>query len=195
MSDRSGPEFEVIVKPGFVVTMTCLVAVYGMFHALNTLRSGAGLSVLESLNWGAAVTVLVLLGTLLHELGHVVAGLLAGHRWTKAVLNGLGLGVVIEPKPHGWSRVIRSLAGPLAHLLFALPLIAIALMTSSTGRLMSPELQGSVWWAGGVSSLFLAVLNALPIPGFDGAKAVVGLRELRDARQAGAARQATRRAV
>ncbi len=183
MSDRSGPEFEVVVKPGFLVTMACLVVVYGIFHGLNTVRGGAELSVLESVNWGAAVTLLILFGTLLHELGHVIAGVLAGHQWTKAVLNGAGLGVVIEPRPHGWDRVVRSAAGPLAHLVFALPLLAVAMMSSPTGRLTALEAQTSAWWVAGVSSLFLALLNALPIPGFDGAKVLDGIRQLRGVRQ------------
>nr|WP_300151571.1 M50 family metallopeptidase [Propionicimonas sp.] len=189
MSDRSEPEFEVVVKPGFLVTMACLVVVYGIFHGLNTVRSGAELSVLESVNWGAAVTLLILFGTLLHELGHVIAGVLAGHHWTKAVLNGAGLGVVIEPRPHGWDRVLRSAAGPLAHLLFALPLLAVALMASPAGRPTILEAQTSVWWVAGVSSLFLALLNALPVPGFDGAKVLDGVRELRGTRLESAAQQ------
>lgn len=184
MDDRAEREFEVVVKPGFLVTMACLVAVYGFYHALHTRAISGVASPLESLNWGAAVTVLILLGTLLHELGHVLAGMVAGHRWTKAVLNGAGLGVVIEPKPLGWERVARSLAGPFAHLVFSLPLLAVAALGSPTGRLTAVSAQTSVWWVAGVSSLFLALLNALPIPGFDGAKALAGLRDLRGRRVA-----------
>ena len=178
MDDRSEREFEVVVKPGFLATMACLVVVYALYHTLNTRQLGRPAAILESLNWGAAVTVLILLGTLLHELGHVAAGLAAGHRWTRAILNGAGLGVVIEPGPHGWHRVLRSLAGPLAHLLFAVPLLAVAVLGTPDGQLTVATAQTSIWWVGGVSTVFLAFVNALPIPGFDGAKVLTGVREL-----------------
>lgn len=179
MSVRPEPEFEVIVRPGFVVTMVSLVVVYAIFHVFVTHRIGAPVPLAESLNWGASVTVLILLGTLLHELGHVVAGLAAGHRWTKAILNGAGLGVVIEPRPHGWHRILRSIAGPTVHLLFSFPLLLTAVAASPSGWLTVAAAETSVWWVGGASSLFLAVLNALPIPGFDGAKVLAGAREVR----------------
>lgn len=178
MTDRSEQEFEVVVRPGFPIMMACLVAVYTFFHVIASLRLGIEVPLAESLNWGAAVTVLILLGTLLHELGHVLAGLAAGHRWTGAVLNGAGLGVVIEPEPHGWHRVARSAAGPVMHLLFSVPLLAVAVAGTPAGPFDLPLAQTSLWWVAGVSSLFLAVLNALPIPGFDGAKVVVGVREV-----------------
>lgn len=177
MSDRPGQDVDLVVRPGFAVMMAGLVVVYGALYAVSK-APGTPPSIPESLNWGAAVTVLVLLGTLLHELGHVTAGIAFGHRWTTAVLNGAGLGVVMEPAPFGWQRVTRSLAGPLVHLLFALPLLATSLRSSSVGRLTvrTPEL--SIWWIAGVSSVFLAVLNLLPFPGFDGAKVVQGLAEV-----------------
>lgn len=184
MSDQPGREFEVVVKPGFAVTMACLVVVYTWYHVLTTHRIGAPVPLLESLNWGAAVTVLILFGTLLHELGHVAAALAAGHQWTKAILNGAGLGVVIEPKPRGWDRLLRSAAGPFAHLLFALPLLTVAFVGSPSGYISVAEASTSIWWVGGFSSLFLAVLNALPIPGFDGAKVLEGVRDVRGHRRA-----------
>lgn len=178
MSDRPAPEFEVEVRPGFAVTMGALVVVYGVYHGLMSRRIAVHPTLAESLNWGAAVTVLILLGTLLHELGHVAAGVLAGHRWTKAILNGAGLGVVIEPKPDGWNRIFRSLAGPVVQLLFALPLLGIALAASPSGRVTEVAATTSLWWVAGLGNLFLGVLNMLPIPGFDGAKVVDGVREL-----------------
>jgi len=170
-------EFEVTVTPGFAVTMAGLVAVYALFNVVATARVGAPVPLVQSLNWGASVTVLVLLGTLLHEFGHVLAGIAAGHRWTKAVLNGAGIGVVIEPKPHGWDRVLRSVAGPLAHFVFALPLLAVAVSTNPGGTNLAIA-QTSIWWVAGVSSLFLAAFNLLPVPGFDGGKAMDGLRDV-----------------
>lgn len=183
MNDQPEREFEVVVKPGFAVTMVGLVAVYTWYHALTTRRIGEPVSLLESLNWAAAVTVLILFGTLLHELGHVAAALAAGHQWTKAVLNGAGLGVVIEPRPQGWDRLLRSAAGPFAHLLFALPLLVVAFVGSPPEHVGFGAASTSIWWVGGISSLFLAVLNALPIPGFDGAKVLEGIRDLRGNRR------------
>ncbi|MFT4109815.1 hypothetical protein [Propionicimonas sp.] len=178
MDEQPGREFEVDVKPGFAVTMVLLVLVYAWFHFLATRRFGEPVPLAESLNWGASVTVLVLLGTIIHELGHVVAGMAAGHQWTKAVLNGAGLGVVIEPRPSGWDRVLRSAAGPFAHLLFSLPVLAVAYFGTADGQLTAGATETSLWWVGGISSLFLAVLNVLPFPGFDGAKILEGVREL-----------------
>lgn len=178
MDDRSDRNFEVEVKPGFALTMIGLVVVYAFFHTVATHRIGAPVSILESLNWGASVTVLVLFGTLFHELGHVFAGVLAGHQWTKAVLNGAGLGVVIEPKPRNWDRVLRSLSGPLAHLVFSVPLLVVAMSVSPLGQTSVAIAQTSIWWVGGVSSLFLAVFNLLPLPGFDGGKVLDGLRDV-----------------
>lgn len=178
MSDVPERQFEVDVRPGFLVTMAAMVATYSVFHAFVIRRLGSPISAAESLNWGASATMLILLGTVVHELGHVVAGMAAGHRWTRAVLNGAGLGVVIEPRPHGWQRVFRSLAGPVAQFLFSVPLLVVAMTSSPTGRLTVLAAESSIWWVSGVSNLFLAVLNALPIPGFDGAKVVAGFREL-----------------
>ncbi len=181
--DEPEREFEVEVKPGFVVTMVGLVVVYALFNVVATVRIGEAVPLVQSLNWGASVTVLVLLGTLFHEFGHVVAGILAGHHWTKAVLNGAGMGVVIEPKPHGWDRVVRSVAGPFAHFVFAVPLLAVAVSTTAAHSSVAVA-QTSIWWVAGVSTLFLAVFNLLPLPGFDGGKALDGLRDVFSRRRA-----------
>lgn len=182
--DEREREFEVEVKPGFVVTMVGLVIVYALFNVVATVKAGAPVPILQSLNWGASVTVLVLLGTLFHEFGHVLAGVAAGHQWTKAVLNGAGLGVAIEPKPRAWDRVVRSVAGPLAHFVFALPLLAVAVSTTPAGRLSLTVAQTSIWWVAGVSTLFLAAFNLLPLPGFDGGKVLDGLRDVLGRRRA-----------
>ena len=184
MDDRNEREFDVEVKPGFIVTMIGLVLVYALFNVVATVRLGAPVSFLQSLNWGASVTVLVLLGTMFHELGHVLAGVAAGHQWTKAVLNGAGMGVVIEPKPRGWDRVLRSMAGPLAHFVFALPLLAVAVSSLPAGLTNLAIAQTSIWWVAGASSLFLAVFNLLPVPGFDGGKAMDGMRDVLGHRRA-----------
>lgn len=65
----------------------------------------------------------------------------------------------------------------MAHLLFAVPLLAVA-VAGADGGLAVVQAETSVWWVGGLSSLFLALLNALPIPGLDGAKVLAGLREV-----------------
>ena len=81
MDSRPARGFEVVVRPGFAVTMASLVVVYGAFHVLASRRAGTPVSWLESLNWGAAVTVLSLLGTLAGTAGGIiVSGKLVNYR-------------------------------------------------------------------------------------------------------------------
>lgn len=181
MSKRNAPHFEVEVRPGFGLLLVTLVLVNALFNWSLVLRQVPGATPWEALNWGAGVTLLVLLGTVVHELGHVLVGALAGHRWVKAVLNGAGMGVVIEPTPIGWERVARSVGGPVAQLLAAAPLFLVAALTAPQGLGAAPLAVASVWWVGAMSNVFLACFNLLPLPGTDGLKAARGLREVRRA--------------
>ena len=183
MIDKSTPDFEVDVKPGFAVTMVGLVLAYTLFNVVATQRIDAPVPLVQSLNWGASVTVLVLLGTMVHEMGHVLAGVAAGHKWTRAVLNGSGLGVVIEPRPRSRERVLRSVSGPLAQFLASLPVLAVAIAQSPSGLTSVAIAQTSIWWVAGASSLFLAVFNMLPLPGSDGGKVIDGLHEMAEERR------------
>lgn len=124
MSYSPEPEFEMVVKPGFLVTLASLVNVYTMSYAFVGRAPGQPLHLPEALNWAAGVVVLILLGTAVHEFGHVTAAAVVGHRWTKVVLNGIGLGVSMKPVPYGWHRITRSLAGPLVQLAIAVPMLA-----------------------------------------------------------------------
>lgn len=169
-------EFEVVVKLGFLVTIVALVLAYTALYMVAGALTTRTAPFPEALNWSAGVVILILLGTVFHELGHVIAGLALGHRWTKVVLNGAGLGVGISPSPTGWHRVIRSLAGPLVQVAIAIPLLAMVNLepaASSTDGVF----QYSVWWAGGASNLVLAVINLMPFPRWDGGHALAGLRE------------------
>lgn len=171
-------DFDIEVRPGFVLLLISMILAHTYFYWAIGIRLGFETSPLVALNWGCGVTLLVLLGTVVHELGHVVAGVLAGHRWVKAVLTGAGLGVAIEPQPAGWDRIVRSLSGPLAQFLVAVPLFGIATLLSPSGTLLPDEALASPWWIAAMGNLFLAVFNLLPIPGADGFKVAQGVWEL-----------------
>ncbi|MCL4722282.1 MAG: M50 family metallopeptidase [Gammaproteobacteria bacterium] len=171
-------EFEVVVKPSFLVTVSALLLSYALLYSLVTWIGGQPAQFAETLNWATGVVILIMLGTMLHELGHVVAGLAVGHRWTKLVLDGAGIGVGMSPAPHGWHRITRSLAGPLVQLLVSVPLLAVVYVEWAAGvPVLTP--QHSMWWVGGMSNLVLAVICLLPVPAWDGGKAISGVRDLR----------------
>ena len=171
-------EFEVVVKPSFLVTLTALILAYALLYALVTLIGGERPSFAGTLNWAPGVVILIMLGTMLHELGHVVAALAVGHRWTKLVLDGAGIGVGMSPAPQGWHRITRSLAGPAVQLLVSVPLLAVVYVEWSAGVPVRTP-QHSVWWVGGLSNLALAVISLLPVPSWDGGKVLAGIRDLR----------------
>lgn len=176
-------EFEVVVKPGFLVTVSALMAAYTLLYVYLAWLIGQQVSFAEALNWATGVVILILLGTMLHELGHVVAGLAVGHRWTRLVLNGAGIGVVVQPVPYGWQRITRSLAGPIVQLLVSIPLLAVFYLELAAGAPVRTA-QHSVWWVGGASNLVLALVNLLPVPGWDGGKVLAGIRDLRNGKPA-----------
>lgn len=168
-------EFEVVVKLGFLVTIVALVLTYTALYMVAGALTARTAPFPEALNWSAGVVILILLGTVFHELGHVIAGLALGHRWTRVVLNGAGLGVGMSPAPTGWHRVLRSLAGPLVQIAIAIPLLAMVSLEPAEAT--AGTFQYSVWWAGGASNLVLAVINLLPFPRWDGGNALAGVRE------------------
>lgn len=176
-------EFEVVVKPGFLVMLSALILAYALLYSAMTPIWGQPASFAETLNWATGVVILVMLGTILHELGHVVAGLAVGHRWTMLVLNGAGIGVSINPQPRGWHRITRSLAGPAAQLLVSVPLMAVVYVEWAAGMPVRTP-QHSVWWVGGMSNLVLGVICLLPVPGWDGGNVISGVRDLRRHAQA-----------
>lgn len=177
----SGPpedDFEVVVRPSFALVLALLLMVYTALHAFAGRTAGQPAQFEVSLNWAAGVVVLVLLGTTLHELGHVLAAVAVGHRWTKVVLNAAGLGVAIQPHPHGWHRITRSLAGPLVQVLVALPMLAAVLLEGPGGQVGISTGRHSVWWVAGASNLLLAVVNLMPFRGLDGGKVLAGIGDL-----------------
>ena len=171
------PEFEVVVAPNIVATLTGLLVGYALIFAGGARLAGVPADFYEALNWAAGVVVLVLLGHVVHELGHVVAAVAAGHRWTKVIINGVGLGVVFQPEPYGWQRVARALAGPLAHIAVAVPQLATFFLETAN-PLDARTAVFSAWWVAGASNLLVAVVSLLPVPGWDGGKVVRGLREV-----------------
>ncbi|MCC6494714.1 MAG: M50 family metallopeptidase [Propionibacteriaceae bacterium] len=178
MSGPAEDDFEVVVRPGFALTLALLVLAYTALHAYAGLVGGEPTQFVASLNWAAGVVVLVLLGTTLHELGHVLAAVAVGHRWTKVVLDAAGLGVVIQPRPHGWHRITRSLAGPVVQVLVGLPMLAALTLEGTGGQLSISTGRLSVWWVAGASNLLLAAVNLMPFRGWDGGKVLVGISDL-----------------
>lgn len=180
------PEFEVVVAPNIVATLTGLLVGYALVFAAGARVTGQPAGFYEALNWAAGVVVLVLLGHVVHELGHVAAAAAVGHRWTKVMINGVGLGVVFRPEPHGWQRVSRAIAGPLAHLAVAVPQLATFLLETAE-PLNARTAVYSAWWVAGASNLLVALVSLLPVPAWDGGKVVAGLREVLADRRAGGA--------
>lgn len=112
--------------------------------------------------WGfaAVFAAVYLLLALVHELGHVAAGLALGMKWKRMVL-GLGVGVGLTTRSNGEQLVI-SIAGPAAHVIAAVVLIAATGFTPKA----DPVLLAA--WFGMIE----AVLNLLiPHPRMDGGRA------------------------
>ena len=183
MSGPSKDDFEVVVGPGFAPALVFLVLAYTALHAYAGRLSGQAESFVASLNWAAGVVMLLLLGMTLHELGHVLAAAAVGHRWTKVVLNGSGLAVVLKPEPHGWHRITQSLAGPLVQVLVAIPMLATLSLEAPAGYAIVGIDLHSMWWVAGASNLVLAGVSLLPVRNWDGGKVLVGVADLIAARR------------
>lgn len=137
--------------------------------------------------WGLAVTGLVLLSIVIHELGHAFAAVRVGHNWASFNLGIHGAAVRCYPAPTGRNRIIRSAAGPAAQLTMCLPLVATLLLepTGDVWRQPNPDLLHSIWWVSGLIGALLAVTNLLPIKqlGTDGAKIVEGIQTVAESRR------------
>ena len=177
MSRTPEADLEVVVRPGFAVVLASLVLLYTGLYLFAGQLAGEATSFPMALNWAAAVVVLVLLGILTHELGHVAVAAAAGQRWTKVVLDRSGLSVVIQPGPSGWPQVVRSLAGPVVQLVIALPMLATVYLEDPSIAWTLRTGGYSLWWVAGASNTVIAVTNLLPVTGWDGGQVVAGLRE------------------
>lgn len=140
-------------------------------------RIGAQLLVL-ALGFGVTMAALVV-ATVVHELGHVIVGYATGLRVVRVNLGPLEIrnfdrprvhlvrslqaGVILVPldratslAPLRWSLFISTVAGPLAGVAFGVAAIALAGSLRVGGPFSILEVSGQV-------SLFLSVLNLLPI--------------------------------
>ncbi|HEY3340083.1 MAG TPA: M50 family metallopeptidase [Propionicimonas sp.] len=177
MSNPPEADFEVVVRPGFAVVLACLVLIFTGLYLFAGQLAGEGTTFPMALNWAAGVVVLVLLGIMLHELGHVAVAASRGQRWTRVVLDRSGLGVVIQPGAPGWPSVLRSLAGPVVQLIVALPMLATVYLEDPNIPLTLRNGDHSFWWVAGVSNVLIALANLVPVRGWDGGQALAGIRE------------------
>lgn len=177
MSSPPEADFEVVVRPGFAVVLACLVLVYTGLYLFAGELAHKGTTFPMALNWAAGVVVLVLLGILMHELGHVGVAAARGQRWTRVILDRSGLGVVIQPGPPGWPSVLRSLAGPIVQLVVALPMLATLYLEDPAGPLTLRTGVYSFWWVAGASNIVIALASLLPVRSWDGGQALAGIRE------------------
>jgi Zn-dependent protease len=170
-------DFEVVVRPGFAVVFASLVLVYTGLYLFAGQLAGEGTSFPMALNWAAGVVVLLLLGIMLHELGHVAVAAARGQRWTRVVLDRSGLGVVIQPGAPGWPSVMRSLSGPVVQLVVALPMLSTLYLEDPLLPLSLRTSAHSFWWVAGVSNVLIALASLVPVRSWDGGQALVGIRE------------------
>lgn len=177
MSNPPEADFEVVVRPGFAVVLACLVLVFTGLYMFAGQLAGESTTFPMALNWSAGVVVLVLLGIMLHELGHVAVAASRGQRWTRVILDRSGLAVVIQPGAPGWPRVIRSLAGPAVQLVVALPMVATVFLEDPALPLTLRMGAHSFWWVAGASNVLIALVNLLPVRSWDGGQALAGIRE------------------
>jgi len=172
-------DFEVVVRPGFAVMLATLVLFYTGLYLFAGRLAGEPTSFPMALNWAAGVVVLVLLGIMLHELGHVAVAAARGERWTRVILNRSGLDVVIQQGARGWPSVLRSLAGPVVQLVAALPMLATVFLENPSTPLTLRTGAHSFWWVAGVSNVVIALASLLPVRDWDGRQVLVGIREAR----------------
>lgn len=135
------------------------------------------------LRWGGGpmFAVLVLLSTVLHELGHVVAAVRAGHRWAAASVTWFGMSVTIEPtNPAGWDRISRSAAGPAVQVVAGL-LMTIPMYLEPWNDPQALAAGFSWWpvWLAGIISAGVALANLIPVRNLDGAKIIAGIKQLK----------------
>lgn len=179
MSNPPQADFEVDVRPSFAVVLAALVLIYTALYLFAGQLTGEHTTFAMALNWAAGVVVLVLLGILMHELGHVGVAAAAGQRWTRVILDRSGLAVVIQPGQPGWPAVLRSLAGPAVQLLLALPMLATLYLEDPGVPLTLRTGAHSFWWVAGASNVLIALANLLPVSSWDGGQALAGIREAR----------------
>lgn len=162
--------FQLAVRPRFAgVALTWWGALLGL-NAAACLLTGRWNWL--SVGWfPIASTLLLLAGVLLHELGHVAAALALGDRWISLRLDGDGMAVQFWPPAHrGWRCIVRSMAGPVVHLLYSAVLLVP--MSADPGTRL-------LWVLPGLLGILLAIVQMLPLPGMDGARAMAGFRDLR----------------
>jgi Zn-dependent protease len=121
---------------------------------------------------GLSSVLAVLLTSLSHELGHAIAGHLAGLP-VRAIVLGPGGGVTIRARSeHPHVNLLTAMAGPLANLLLA------ALCGWATTSVVADTLVAGFLAQVGLLQLVTSATNLLPIGPFDGARILAAWRAL-----------------
>lgn len=125
------------------------------------------------LKLGASVSAIfaMLLASLAHELGHAVAGWLAGLPVRAVVLAPEGGMTIRASSGRPLVNVCTALAGPLANALVGLAFAALAWQL--------PETPASLLWQVTAIQLVAGLVNLLPIGRFDGAHVLAALTSSR----------------
>ena len=111
-------------------------------------------------SWAPAARAAVICSVAVHELAHLAAAKMCGERVRKLSLTAFGITLGFSaPKTYG-AEILVAAAGPLASLALAL-----------FGNMRGGEFGGEVF----VFSLFLGLLNLLPLSGFDGGRIAAAL--------------------
>jgi membrane-associated protease RseP (regulator of RpoE activity) len=114
-------------------------------------------------SWDAAARAAVLASVLVHELSHLAAAKIHGERVQCVSLTAFGIALSFSPPKTYGEEIFVAAAGPAASFLFA-----------ALGKMRGGAFGGEVF----VFSLFLGLMNLIPLASFDGNRIITALLSL-----------------
>lgn len=145
----------ITIRPLAALVLAIMTTTAGWI--MYTIADQQGLTGLSAPTYiGLFVGTLLGIG-LVHEMGHVAAGVALGARWTRLTI-GLGFAVSLTRRSNG-EQIVISLAGPAAHLVG----VAVVLMWTQRSPLELDPVNIAAWFM-----LIEAGVNMLPIRPLDG---------------------------